>query len=385
MSFCSKCGVKVPAESKFCHACGSNIVKPIESVEDEYPELIEPIVHVVNMEHEEEIPQNKDNKQDIGSLHYENGLKYYKGEDVTKDYSKAIELFKEASKMGNSNAENIIGVMYQFGLGVEQNYKGALKWFHLSANKGNPKALYDLGNMFYIGQGIPLDHKEAFKYFKLSSEKGNVEAINILKKMKEDRNSWYSLFGPGKGGAVESSSDHDEDLRTFVGNNCDYYLSKWHSNGGWNWWAFLWTFFWMSYRKMYIRSFLLGSFILYGNFYCSKLGLPDMVNGAFILILGVLGGWKGNYMYKSHVNEKIKEIYALNLSKHNENNQLVRQGGTSKLGLIVMTVLFIFGWSLVLNNGESSSVNNTENTITNSSKSEINHNNSEVIQNKSRN
>ena len=235
MSFCSKCGVKVPAESKFCHVCGSNIVKPIESVVDEYPELIEPIVHVVDTDHEEETPQNKGNEQD-----------------------------------------------------------------------------------------------------------------------------------------VEKNSEGNDDLRKFIGKNYSYYISKWESmepskSGSWNWSACLWTFFWMSYRKMYFKSFVIICVFLIVDFYISNKG----VNVAFGLILFILLGWKGDFIYKFHVNRKIKEIYSKDLSELETNAQLEEQGGTSKLGLVGMYILFVLGVSLVERLIDSSSVNSIEkkeNTVINLSK-----------------
>jgi len=103
------------------------------------------------------------------------------------------------------------------------------------------------------------------------------------------------LFGSPTG-AVSN-----EEIRAFVGNNSEYYLSnfaKYTAPGTdtftptWNWSAFGFTFIWMLYRKMYVQSAI--TFVIF----C----LPG-VN----IFLHIVVGAFANYLYYKHAKEKILE------------------------------------------------------------------------------
>lgn len=102
----------------------------------------------------------------------------------------------------------------------------------------------------------------------------------------------------GQGGAPLS----EEEIRAFVGNNAEYYVrnfDKFSAAGvdnfalTWNWSACGFTFIWMLYRKMYVQAAV--TFIVF----C----LPG-VN----IILHIVTGLAGNYIYYKHVKDKVLEI-----------------------------------------------------------------------------
>ncbi|MRS02350.1 DUF2628 domain-containing protein [bacterium] len=93
-----------------------------------------------------------------------------------------------------------------------------------------------------------------------------------------------------------------DEIRAFVGNNSDYYIKKFSTftKTGiekffptWNWSAFCFTFIWMVYRKMYVQAVI--TFV----FFC----LPG-IN----IILHIVAGVAGNYLYYKHAKKKILEI-----------------------------------------------------------------------------
>ena len=109
-----------------------------------------------------------------------------------------------------------------------------------------------------------------------------------------------SLLGPAPCGYATESISHEE-FRAFVGNNSQYYLRnfvKFTLTGTdtftptWNWSAFGCTFIWMLYRKMYVQAAV--TFVIF----C----LPG-VN----IILHIVAGAFGNYLYYKHAKEKILE------------------------------------------------------------------------------
>ena len=94
----------------------------------------------------------------------------------------------------------------------------------------------------------------------------------------------------------------DDEIRAFVGNNSEYYVANFAKFmvGGidnftltWNWSAFGFTFVWMLYRKMYWQAAV--TFVIF----CT----PG-VN----LLLHVLVGCAGNYLYFKHAKSKILEV-----------------------------------------------------------------------------
>lgn len=71
--------------------------------------------------------------------------------------------------------------MYTHGEGVPENDAEALKWFRLAAYKGETDAQNLLGLMYGTGKGVPENYIQAYKWFNLAAAQG----IEIAKKNKE--------------------------------------------------------------------------------------------------------------------------------------------------------------------------------------------------------
>lgn len=107
---------------------------------------------------------------------YRLGLRYYKGEDVKQDFTKAAMCFYEAAEKGHAEAQNALGECYYGGEGVEKSNVEAAKWFRKAAEQGLPKAQTYLGQCYYDGDGIKEDKEEAVKWFRKAAEHGYAEA-----------------------------------------------------------------------------------------------------------------------------------------------------------------------------------------------------------------
>ncbi|HBB17858.1 MAG TPA: hypothetical protein DCZ97_12985 [Syntrophus sp. (in: bacteria)] len=55
--------------------------------------------------------------------------KYFKGRDVSQDYKKAAELFRQAGELGDSRAQYYLAQLYLHGRGVSRDPVEALKWY----------------------------------------------------------------------------------------------------------------------------------------------------------------------------------------------------------------------------------------------------------------
>ena len=134
---------------------------------------------------------------------------------------------------------------------------------------------------------------------------------------------------------ININSITTDEIRAFVGANSNYYIqnfSKFTFTGRetfcatWNWSCFCFTFLWMLYRKMYFLSII--TFIVF----C----LPG-IN----IILHIVAGVVGNYIYYKHVKEKILEIRATQ-SSQNYVPVLQEIGGINRWVITLGIIISIF-------------------------------------------
>ncbi|MDD2338535.1 MAG: DUF2628 domain-containing protein [Geobacteraceae bacterium] len=102
-----------------------------------------------------------------------------------------------------------------------------------------------------------------------------------------------------------TSTINSDEIRAFVGTNSEYYVQNFtkftiagteNFTMTWNWSTCCFTFFWMLYRKMYIQAAI--TFVIFW--------LPG-IN----IILHIVAGCVGNYLYYKHTKDKIVEIRAI--------------------------------------------------------------------------
>ncbi|MCH5328112.1 MAG: sel1 repeat family protein [Coprobacter sp.] len=108
------------------------------------------------------------------------GVRYYKGEGVKQNYSKAIEWFNKSANQDFSPAQFNLGNIYRLGHGVNKDYSKAKEWYLLAANQGNAGAQFNLGCMYRDGLGVPPDYTIAYKWFIKSAEQDYADAQNNL-------------------------------------------------------------------------------------------------------------------------------------------------------------------------------------------------------------
>ncbi len=110
------------------------------------------------------------------------GQKYYWGREVTRNLNKAFQLYLEAAKRGDREAQYIAGGMYFRGMGTEPNYARAFQLLHGAALKGKstPESQKLLGEFFLIGHTVPQNYEEALKWYKKAANNGDREAQSEL-------------------------------------------------------------------------------------------------------------------------------------------------------------------------------------------------------------
>ncbi|MEA1898796.1 MAG: tetratricopeptide repeat protein [Bacteroidota bacterium] len=110
---------------------------------------------------------------------FELGIVYFEGNDVDKNYEKAMIWFEKSGSQGNANAQNKLGFMYLLGRGVEKDMKLAAFWYRKAAVQGNTTAQIKLGFMYIHGNGVNKDLYKASHWIEKAYKSGDIQAENI--------------------------------------------------------------------------------------------------------------------------------------------------------------------------------------------------------------
>ena len=141
-----------------------------------------------------------------------------------------------------------------------------------------------------------------------------------------------------------SSSYLGRDLEVFVGENAQYYLTKWTDEDpglgeGFNEAAFFFSAIWLGYRKMYGRAAVVyGLFLLalalWGNGGPANVGAVLSVTTAFVC------GAFGNRWYLSHARNVIADV-PLGMEPQTRTRLIAKRGGPSFRSLLVCFFVFL--------------------------------------------
>ncbi|MGH7865082.1 MAG: tetratricopeptide repeat protein [Candidatus Binataceae bacterium] len=88
---------------------------------------------------------------------------------------------KARAAMGDSAAQNALGVLYYIGAGTPRDYAKAIHWFERAALAGHPQAQRHLGSMFRQGLGTPKDDFRAFGWYDAAYRSGDPNARAYMK------------------------------------------------------------------------------------------------------------------------------------------------------------------------------------------------------------
>lgn len=143
------------------------------------------------------------------------------------------------------------------------------------------------------------------------------------------------------------NNEYDAELARFIGENSQYYISKFNEmkrenkQTTWNWSAFLFTAYWLIYRKMYAQGIAVMaiSFIisLIGGGFSSLLGL----------VLDVAIGLYGNYIYEKQIEKCITQ--SKNINEPYKSQYIAKNTGTN-IGISVAAVIaYILIYAVIIN------------------------------------
>ena len=89
------------------------------------------------------------------------------------------------AKLGDADAQFILGVMYANGRGVRQDDAQAVSWYRKAAEQGNAAAQSNLGFMYATGQGVRQNMSIAKEWYGKSCDNGGSKGCKAYKILNE--------------------------------------------------------------------------------------------------------------------------------------------------------------------------------------------------------
>jgi TPR repeat protein len=99
------------------------------------------------------------------------------------DITAATTYFEKSAKLGNVNAQYMLGRIYLKSDSEHENVEKALQWLGKAADNENAPALYAMGKLYLTGNHLEKDAVKAVELFTKSAEQGNQYAQYALGKL----------------------------------------------------------------------------------------------------------------------------------------------------------------------------------------------------------
>lgn len=95
-------------------------------------------------------------------------------------YADAAAMLEPIIASGNSEAQNLLGIMHLNGLGVPQQFRQAAELFTMAASGGLREGHYNLSNLLYNGLGVQRDEIAAQSHLLQAARAGHRPALRSL-------------------------------------------------------------------------------------------------------------------------------------------------------------------------------------------------------------
>jgi TPR repeat protein len=101
---------------------------------------------------------------------YSDGMAFYRGTTVVKDYALSFRFMKMAAEKDHVLAQAHLTLVYCQGSGVEKNKNEAKKWIEKSIKYLNPEKCYEQGMKFYHGAEVDQEYEFTLLYIQKAAE-----------------------------------------------------------------------------------------------------------------------------------------------------------------------------------------------------------------------
>lgn len=117
---------------------------------------------------------------EAATLLYEEGLLHYHGRGVPQDFGKARQLWEQAADLGDTNAQNNLGIVFALGQGVTANLQRAVAYYRQAAEGGNILAQLNIGKMHLHEHSSGIEKEEAKHCLQIAARQCSDEAVTLL-------------------------------------------------------------------------------------------------------------------------------------------------------------------------------------------------------------
>lgn len=95
-------------------------------------------------------------------------------------YKEAVQYYHKAARLGNADAQAMLGYCYHTGKHGTRSLEEAIKWYTMAANQGNANAQANLALCYAYENSIPRDWEKAVSLFRKAAEQGHAGAQRHL-------------------------------------------------------------------------------------------------------------------------------------------------------------------------------------------------------------
>ena len=125
---------------------------------------------------------------------YNLAVELYRGDSVTRDYSKAAALWKQAMEQGSVDAINNYAYLLYYGLGVTVDPVPAVALWRKAALLGQPESHAHLGDALLAGVGVAADTAEAAAHYRAAVTLGMQSSNSVDKVIAADAGASLSAL-----------------------------------------------------------------------------------------------------------------------------------------------------------------------------------------------
>jgi TPR repeat protein len=104
---------------------------------------------------------------------------------VPEDKKKSLYWYEMSARSGNRTGQHGAGMLYHSGEGIEKNYEKALYWLEKAALQGIVQAQHITGNCYLFGEGIKKDVTKACMWYEKAALQGFPPSQKVLDDFEE--------------------------------------------------------------------------------------------------------------------------------------------------------------------------------------------------------
>lgn len=122
-------------------------------------------------------------KQGNAEAQFRLGVEFGRG----KYYQDMVDWLTKAATQGHVTAQTLLGTMYLSGEQIPKDYAKALMWLTKGAAQGNVEAEAELGYVYERGYGVQPNMEVAIELFKKAAAQGDSDSQKELRKIASER------------------------------------------------------------------------------------------------------------------------------------------------------------------------------------------------------